>query len=157
MRPRSDVCGAIRPILLRYTSHKHRYIIYDFKTDSTIATSIVQSTLDYCNSLFLNLTSTQIQGLQLIQKSLARAVTRTPRHHHITSVLKTLHWLKIPERIHFKVFWGHPFMTSTKNQAFDPLPCPHEPDPLPLVDVCMRLIRNAHHSLETDITMTLWT
>ena len=20
---------------------------------------------------------------------------------------------------------GHPFMTSTKNQAFDPLPCPH--------------------------------
>ena len=30
-------------------------------------------------------------------------VTRTPRHHHITPVLKSLHWLKIPERIHFKV------------------------------------------------------
>src|SRR6218665_2377457 len=27
----------------------------------------------------------------------------TPRHHHITPVLKPLHWLKIPERIHFKV------------------------------------------------------
>src|SRR6218665_515507 len=26
-----------------------------------------------------------------------------PRHHHITPVLKSLHWLKIPERIHFKV------------------------------------------------------
>src|SRR6218665_1146325 len=24
-------------------------------------------------------------------------------HHHITPVLKSLHWLKIPERIHFKV------------------------------------------------------
>jgi len=36
-------------------------------------------------------------------KSDARAVTRTPRHHHITPVLKSLHWLKIPERIHFKV------------------------------------------------------
>src|SRR6218665_2836966 len=47
--------------------------------------------------------STQIQRLQLIQNSLARAVTRTPRHHHITPVLKSLHWLKIPERIHFKV------------------------------------------------------
>src|SRR6218665_1141518 len=54
------------------------------------------------NSLFLNLDSTQIQSLQLIQNSLARAVTRTPRHHHITPILKSLHWLKIPERIHFK-------------------------------------------------------
>src|SRR6218665_101097 len=30
-------------------------------------------------------------------------VTRTPRHHHITPVLKSFHWLKIPGRIHFKV------------------------------------------------------
>ena len=75
----------------------------DFKTASTIATSIVHSKLDYCNSLFLNLESTQLKRLQLIQNSLARAVTRTPKHHHITPILKSLHWLKIPERIHFKV------------------------------------------------------
>src|SRR6218665_1948729 len=75
----------------------------DFKTASTIATSIVHSKLDYCNSLFLNFDSTQIQRLQLIQNSLARAVTRTPRHHHITPVLKSPHWLKITECIHFKV------------------------------------------------------
>src|SRR6218665_78928 len=75
----------------------------DSKTASNIATSIVHSKLDYCNSLFLNLDSTQIQHLQLIQNSLAQAVTRTPRHHHITPVLKSLHWLKIPEHIHFKV------------------------------------------------------
>src|SRR6218665_2494098 len=61
----------------------------DFKTASTIATSIVHSKLDYCNSLFLSLDSTQIHRLQLIQNSLARAVTRTPRHHHITPVLKS--------------------------------------------------------------------
>ena len=59
--------------------------------------------LDYCNSLFLNLESTQLKRLQLIQNSLARAVTRTPKHHHITPILKSLHWFKIPERIHFKV------------------------------------------------------
>src|SRR6218665_4090333 len=64
---------------------------------SIIATSIVHSNLDYCNFLFLNLDSTQIQRMQLIQNSLA--VTRTSRHHHITPVLKSLHWLKIPERI----------------------------------------------------------
>src|SRR6218665_2862367 len=36
----------------------------DFKTASTIATSIVHSKLDYCNSLFLSLDSTQIHRLQ---------------------------------------------------------------------------------------------
>src|SRR6218665_3047447 len=75
----------------------------DFKTAFTIATSIVHSKLDYWKSLFLSLDSTQIHRLQLIQNSLTRAVTRTPRHHHITPVVKSLHWLKIPERIHFKV------------------------------------------------------
>src|SRR6218665_2045926 len=43
----------------------------DSKTASTIATSIVHSKLDYCNSLFFNLDSTQIQRLQLIQNSLS--------------------------------------------------------------------------------------
>src|SRR6218665_260777 len=46
------------------------------KTASTIAISIVHSKLDYCNFLFLNLDSTQIQRLQFMQNSLARAVTR---------------------------------------------------------------------------------
>src|SRR6218665_2204051 len=45
--------------------------VLDFKTASTIATSIVHSKLDYCNSLFLSLDSTQIHRLQLIQNSLA--------------------------------------------------------------------------------------
>src|SRR6218665_2403223 len=79
------------------------YEMLDFEPAATIATSIVHSKLDYCNSLFLSLDSTQIHRLQLIKNSLARAVTRAPRHHHITPVLKSLHWLKIPEHIHFKV------------------------------------------------------
>src|SRR6218665_2467151 len=41
--------------------------------------------------------------LKAIQNALARAVTKTPKHHHITPVLKQLHWLKIPERIEYKV------------------------------------------------------
>src|SRR6218665_1902564 len=32
-----------------------------------------------------------------------RAVTKTLKHHHITPVLKTLHWLKIAERIEYRV------------------------------------------------------
>ena len=75
----------------------------DLKTASTIATSTVHAKLDYCNSLFLNIDLTQINRLQAIQNALARAVTKTPKHHHITPVLKKLHWLKIPERIEYKV------------------------------------------------------
>ena len=75
----------------------------DFKTASTIATSIVHAKLDYCNSLFLNIDITQINRLQAIQNALARAVTKTPKHHHITPVLKSLNWLKIRERIEYKV------------------------------------------------------
>jgi len=34
---------------------------------------------------------------------LARAVTKTPKHHHITPILKSLHWLTVPQRIHYKI------------------------------------------------------
>jgi len=77
--------------------------ILDYKTACTIATSIVHSKLDYCNSLFYNIDSSQIKRLQTIQNALARAVTKTPKHHHITPVLKSLHWLKVPQRIHYKI------------------------------------------------------
>jgi len=33
----------------------------------------------------------------------ARMVFRLRRHDHITDALATLHWLRIPERIDFKV------------------------------------------------------
>ena len=76
----------------------------DLKTASTIATSrpIVYAKLDYCNSLFLNIDITQISRLQAIQNALASAVIKTTKYHHITTVLKKLHWLKIPERIEYK-------------------------------------------------------
>src|SRR6218665_3980266 len=75
----------------------------DLKTVSTFATSIVHAKLDYCNSLLLSIDVSQINRLKNIQNDLARAVTKIPKHHHITPVLKNLHWLKIPERIEYKV------------------------------------------------------
>src|ERR1043165_187238 len=88
----------------------------DFKTTSTIATSIVHAKLDYCNSLFKNIDITQINRLQAIQNALPRAVTKTPKHYHITPVLKSLHWLKIPERREYKV------LSLTNNTLQPPQP-----------------------------------
>jgi len=75
----------------------------DSDTARIIATSLVQSKLDYCNSLYHGLPKSQIKRLQAIQNSLARCVTLTPRFHHITPVLKDLHWLRIEQRIQYKI------------------------------------------------------
>jgi len=75
----------------------------DFRTASTIATSIVHSKLDYCNSLYFNLPNSKINRLQQIQNSLARTVIKSPRFLHITPVIKSLHWLKVKERIKYKL------------------------------------------------------
>src|SRR5664279_1556578 len=72
-------------------------------TAKTIATSRIHSRLDYCNSLFLNLPSTELHRLQLVLHATARAITKTPKFLHITPILKSLHWLKINQRIHYKI------------------------------------------------------
>jgi len=69
----------------------------------TIATSLIHSKIDYCNSILLNLLATQTNRFQLVLNPAARAVTKTPKFHHITPILKSLHWLKINERIKYKI------------------------------------------------------
>ena len=75
----------------------------DYTTACTIATSLIHSKLDYCNSLFLNINTQHLNRLQLVLNSAARAVTKTPKFHHITPHLKSLHWLKITQRIQYKI------------------------------------------------------
>ena len=78
-------------------SHIRQYL--DLETASTIATSIVHSKLDYCNSLHYNLPEYQLNRLQLIQNFLARAVVRAPKSSNITPSLRSLHWLKIRQPV----------------------------------------------------------
>ena len=80
----------------------------DIKTANTIATSIVHSKLDYCNSLYYNLPHSQL--LQHIQNSLARAVVKAPTFSHTTPILKSLQWLKVNERIEYKIL-SHTYKT----------------------------------------------
>ena len=59
--------------------------------------------LDYCNSILYNLHKNSILRLQRIQNQAARILTNTPRRDHITEVLIDLHWLRIEERIVYKL------------------------------------------------------
>jgi len=70
----------------------------DFKTASTIATSIVHSKLDYCNSLYYNLPQSQIKKTPEYED--LSCAPKIFSHH---SPLKSLHWLKINERIKYKL------------------------------------------------------
>ena len=65
--------------------------------------ALISIRLDYCNSLLYNLSKGSIERLQKIQNQAARILTKTPRCEHISEVLVSLHWLKIEQRIIYKI------------------------------------------------------
>ena len=69
----------------------------------TVATAIVGSRLDYCNSLLTGTSVSNLPRLQLVQNTLARVVAQKSRFDHITPVLSDLHWLPVRHRINFKM------------------------------------------------------
>ena len=65
--------------------------------------SLVISRLDYCNSLLYDIPKYQRDKLQRIQNTAARMITGARSSDHITPLLKSLHWLPVEARIHFKI------------------------------------------------------
>ncbi|KAL3062001.1 hypothetical protein OYC64_010010 [Pagothenia borchgrevinki] len=64
--------------------------------------ALVISRLDYCNSLLAGLPACAIRPLQLIQNAATRLVFNLPKFSHTTPLLRSLHWLPVTARIHFK-------------------------------------------------------
>jgi hypothetical protein len=62
-------------------------------TAKTIACSMIDGRLDYCNSVLYRTSLANINKLQRVQNSAARIVTKSSRSDHITPVLAELHWL----------------------------------------------------------------
>ena len=87
-------------ISLRDLHHIRRFLSVD--TSVVIVNALVSSRLDYCNSLFRSFSSRHATWLQYVQNALARFVTGASKYTHITSSLRTLHWLPIRQRIIFK-------------------------------------------------------
>ena len=82
--------GRIRNIL----SNKHTEMLVH---------SVITSKLDYCNSLFINISKSNIFKLQKVQNAAARLIVRGRKRGSMTEVLRQLHWLRVESRIMFKI------------------------------------------------------
>ena len=77
--------------------------LLSYNACSTVIHALISCRLDYCNSLLYNVPTHKIDRLQRLQNQCARILTKSPRREHITPVLKSLHWLKIQDRITYKI------------------------------------------------------
>ena len=65
--------------------------------------ALISIRLDYGNSLLYNLPKGSIERLQKIQNQAASILTKTLRCDHISEVLVSLHWLRVEQRIIYKI------------------------------------------------------
>jgi len=63
----------------------------------------VLTKLDYCNSLLVGLHAKLLNRLQAVINTAARLVCHAMKADNITPVLKDRHWLRIQERIQYKL------------------------------------------------------
>ena len=64
---------------------------------------LVMSHLDYVNSAFISLPTSDINKMQRVQNAAAKFVLNLKRMDSSTKALKILHWLPIKFRIQFKI------------------------------------------------------
>ena len=96
----SDVCQACN---FHIRALRHIRPLLSFNLANELACSIVASKLDYCNSLLVNISNSNIAKLQRVQNNLARLVCNVNCRTSSVSLLHKLHWLPINQRINYKV------------------------------------------------------
>ena len=59
--------------------------------------------LDFVNAVLLGLPAYMMRRLQSVQNASARLIYQLRRSDHISDALISLHWLRVPERIEYKM------------------------------------------------------
>jgi len=85
-----QVCNLYPPIP-RHQNSQHHCHLY-----RSLQTRLLQL-------YYHNLPNSQLYRLQHIQNSLVHAVVKAPKFCHTTPIFKSLHWLKVNERIEYKI------------------------------------------------------
>ena len=68
-----------------------------------LISSTVLSRIDYCNCIFSELPDFNLDRLQQVMNAAARVISRRRKYDHKADVLQDLHWLRVPQRIEFKL------------------------------------------------------
>ena len=87
--------------ILRDISRIKKYL--DRKDLEQIVHAVVIFRIDYCNSLFVNLSKEQLFKLQKVQNSAARLILGKRRRDSAKAALYELHWLNVEARVSFKI------------------------------------------------------
>ena len=75
--------------------------------------SIISSKLDYCNVVLYGINKSVVNKLQKLQNAAARLIFRLPKHCSVTEKIRELHWLRVEERIVYKILlFVYKFFTS---------------------------------------------
>jgi len=69
----------------------------------TLACSLILSRIDCCNSVLHGAPSSTIQKLQRVQNNAEHIVLQAPQQSDVNSLLRTLHWLPVEQRIYYKL------------------------------------------------------
>jgi len=97
-------CRAISP-------HCYSFVVYDVCCHVTctndchrsLVVSLVHSRLDYGNFVFVGLPAYLQRRLQTVLNAAACLVFRLRSYEHVSDALAILHWLRLPERVNFKL------------------------------------------------------
>jgi len=79
---RKPVSLTCRPCFYHIRALRHILCYISLSVTNTIATALITSRLDYCNSLLYDIASKDILKLQYVQNCLARIVAWSPRFPH---------------------------------------------------------------------------
>jgi hypothetical protein len=69
----------------------------------TLIRALVVSKVDYCNAVLVGISGHLQNRLQSVFNAAARLVFSARTSDHVTPLLRELHWLRIPERIQFRL------------------------------------------------------
>lgn len=72
-------------------------------TFQMLVPALVLARLDYANSVLIGLPAYLVKRLQSVLNAAARLVFGLRRTDHVSDALTTLHWLRVPERVQYKL------------------------------------------------------
>ena len=74
-----------------------------YESLKTLADALILSRIDYCNTLLAGLPEKQLCRVQCLINTTARLITGTRKFDHITPVLKKLYWVKVRDKVVYKI------------------------------------------------------